>query len=379
MLKNDVKEFVLGVSFYDFQSLHNKEFQSEIIEVFSEIVKDSSFVEGPYNEKFETDFAEYLQAKHCLLLANGTDAIEIALKAQGVEHGDWVAVPCITFFASAEAVINIGAKVVFVDVDPLTGCFCPNSFERIASSYDLKAFIPVHIYGHPAPIEAIEKLCSEKKIKIIEDGAQAAGGYYRNGKPLGSSDHMTTYSFYPTKNLAAFGDAGAIVTNMSDKVDLIKSIRNHGRSPSGHTLIGRNSRCDHLQAAVLYKKLKDLPKLAEKRRSIAKLYLNNFQGLNLRLPPEELIPLSSWHMFPIGLKSKEQKLELEAFLKDRDIASMKFYEKSLAQEKPLAGTPGEFETSNQFADTTLCMPMNPFLTEDQIMEVTGAVKEFLKG
>ncbi|MBL7665840.1 MAG: DegT/DnrJ/EryC1/StrS family aminotransferase [Bacteriovoracaceae bacterium] len=368
----------MRVPFYNFAKLHHAEFQKEILERFKEIVATNTFVEGKYNTQFEAEFAELQGAKHCLLLANGTDAIEIALQAHDIGHGDKVGVAAISFFASAEAVINRGAEVVFIDVDPKTGLIDPASLKKMLEVHKLKAIIPVHIYGLPAPIEELEKICKPLDIKIIEDGAQSQGGYYTNKKPIGSSNNIVTYSFYPTKNLGAFGDAGAVTAPTQELKDTMMSIRNHGRSPKGHALIGRNSRCDHMQAAVLQLKLRELNQQNEARKEIAKKYLESLAHLPVRLLDKKWADLSSWHLFPIGVESEAVKLKLRNHLTEKGIGSALFYEKSLPQEKPIQHCEGERKNADHFALTTFTIPMNPFLTDEDIALVSKEIENFFK-
>lgn len=367
----------MSIGFYNFQKLHHADFQKKVLERFEEIVSQNAFVEGKYNTQFETEFASMQGTKHCLLVANGTDALEIALQAYDIKHGDKVAVSAISFYASAEAIINVGATPVFVDIEPETGLICPASFQRITEQHDIKAVMCVHIYGLPSNIAALEEICAPKGIKIIEDGAQAQGGYYEDGQPIGSSDHLITYSFYPTKNLGAFGDAGAILTQNDELATKIKSIRNHGRSPEGHCLIGRNSRCDHLQAAALHLKLSEIEEQNKQRKQIAKWYFNALKELDIELVPEKYIELSSWHLFPIRLSTKDKKYALQKHLADKSIGSALFYEKAMSEEMPLLNTAGEKEKATDFAQKTLCLPMNPFLSQDDVEQVAAAIKEFL--
>jgi dTDP-4-amino-4,6-dideoxygalactose transaminase len=367
----------MSIGFYNFQKLHNPKFQDKILKRFEEIVKSNGFVEGNYNSSFEQRFAKMQGANHCLLVANGTDAIEIALQAYGVGYGDKVGIPSISFYATAEAVYNVGATPVFIDIDSSTGLLDPDSLENILRNTELKAIIPVHIYGLPAPIEKLEVICSKNNIKIIEDGAQSQGGFYENGNPIGSSNNLTTYSFYPTKNLGAFGDAGAILTNNDDLALKIASIRNHGRSPDGHALIGRNSRCDHLQAAVLDLKLDTIEEENKNRKNIAKKYLMEFEGVDAQVPEKKYLEFSSWHLFPIQVKSRELKYGLKEHLASKGIGSALFYEKAMAEEKPLQHVPGEKQKGIDFASLTLCLPMNPFLSHEDIIEVVKEVKYFL--
>tara|TARA_B100001971_G_scaffold129103_1_gene119034 strand:+ start:75365 stop:76471 length:1107 start_codon:yes stop_codon:yes gene_type:complete len=367
----------MAVGFYNFKELHNEKLQADIIERFKEIVSKNAFVEGEYNTKFEQEFADYIQANHCLLLANGTDALEIGLQAYDIKPGDKVAISAISFFATVECVINQGAHPIFVDVDPETGLICPDSLERIVNKYpDIKAVIPVHIYGLPAPIEKIQPICDAKGIAIVEDGAQSHGGKYENGKMIGSSANLCTYSFYPTKNLGAFGDAGAITAPNKKMADKIMSIRNHGRSPDGHKLFGRNSRCDHLQAAVLDLKFQSFPKQNEQRKEVAKKYFDKLKDSKVELVPEKYLDISSWHLFPIRLSNKEEKYAMKEHLSKKGIGSALFYEKAMPEEKPCVDFPGEKEKAIEFAAKTLCIPMNPFVTDDEIKEVVKEIKAF---
>lgn len=367
----------MAVTFYNFTKLHDEDFRNEMMERFKEIINNNAFVEGKWNAEFEKDFAKMQGAKHCLLVANGTDSLEISLQALDMNQGDYVAMPSISFYATAEAVLNRGGIPVFVDVNPITGLIDLESFKRIIKKYPVKFVMPVHIYGLPVDIDGLQSICNEHKIKIIEDAAQGQGGELKSG-PIGSSGNLTSFSFYPTKNLGAMGDAGAILTNDDSLKDKILSIRNHGRSPNGHALIGRNSRCDHVQAAFLHLRLKKTPEQNKKRKEIAKKYLEVLSGLNLRLVPNEYINSSSWHLFPIGLPSREKKYALKDYLTSKGIGSSLFYEKSLPEEKPLLQFDGEKEKAFAFAANTLCIPMNPFLSENEIVEVADHIKTFLK-
>ncbi len=364
------------VSFYNFPKLHDEKFQQEVMKRFGEIVANNAFVEGKWNAAFEEEFARQQGAKHCLLLANGTDALELALIAAGVRPGDKVAITSISFYATAECVVTVGATPVFVDVFPDTGLMDPASLARIVQQHDIKAVIPVHIYGLPADISAIEGVCRPKGIKIIEDGAQCQGGSYENGRPMGSSENITTFSFYPTKNLGAFGDAGAVTFHDDSLKQTFLSLRNHGRSPTGHALVGRNSRCDHLQAAVLHLKLSTTEKLNRDRKTIAKKYLQALKGLPLRLVPEKYAELSSWHLFPVGVENKDVKYKLREHLTAAGVGNMLFYEKALPEERPIAHYPGETTHAAPFAAQTLCLPMHPFLEDADIEYVRDTLKKF---
>ena len=364
------------VPFYDFKSLHNHTFQHQAKERISKILEENSFVEGEFNTKFEKEFSSMQKNNHCLLVANGTDALEISLRASGVKEGDFVGLPGITFFATAEAIINVGAKPVFIDVSPSTGLICPKSFSRVASSYNLKAVIPVHIYGLPAPIPEIESIAAEHNISIIEDAAQAFGAFYDQEKslPVGSGKNLVTFSFYPTKNLSAMGDAGAILTKCEKTASKIKSLRNHGRGSDN--LIGRNSRCDHLQAAILHLKLQNAEKLNDQRKSVARLYYKYLPNLLDAMPNSKFLELSSWHLFPLRLESIEVRKSLQKRLQEADIGCAPYYEKSMSQEPALKDFHGEREEAEKLAGRILCLPLTPFLDEQSILKVSNNIKEF---
>ena len=364
------------VPFYDFKSLHNHTFQQQAKERISKILEENSFIEGEFNTKFEVEFSSMQKNDHCLMVANGTDALEISLRASGIKEGDLVGLPGITFFATAEAIINVGAKPVFVDVSPSTGLICPKSFSRIASKYDLKAVIPVHIYGLPAPIFDIEPIANEHNISIIEDAAQAFGAFYDQEKslPIGSGKNLVTFSFYPTKNLSALGDAGAILTNCTRTAEKIKSLRNHGRG--SENLIGRNSRCDHLQAAVLHLKLQNAEQLNNQRKNIAKLYYKHLPSLYDSMPNKKFLELSSWHLFPLRLESIEVRKSLQKQLQEAGIGCAPYYEKCMSQEPALKGFDGEYEEAEKLAGRVLCLPLTPFLDEKVIIKISDKIKKF---
>jgi dTDP-4-amino-4,6-dideoxygalactose transaminase len=361
------------IPFYNFHDLHDTEFQKQINTRFKEIVGKNSFVEGPYNFSFEEKFSALQSCKKTLLVANGTDALEISLLAHGIKHDDHVAVAGITFYASAEAILNVGAIPVYVDVLPESGLMDPASLKRIIEKFKIKAVMPVHIYGLPAPMKEIDEICQEKSIPVIEDAAQAQGTITYTG-PVGSGPNLTTFSFYPTKNLSAFGDAGAILTSDEELAERIRAIRNHGRSPL--KLMGRNSRCDHLQAAVLDLKLDKVAELNMNRKKVACTYHDAFKKRNfsqISLLADKFLETSSWHLYPIQLESVEMRIKLGEHLKSQEIGFTPFYERALHQEKIFDQYSGETKTSEAFAGRTICLPMNPFLSREDVDTVVNCV------
>ena len=360
---------------YDLASIHNDGFRTEAKARINKIIDENSFIEGEYNQSFEKEFAQMQDAKFCRLVANGTDAIEIALKAYDIEAGDLVGIPGITFYATAEAVYNVGAIPVLIDVEKDTGVMCPESLKRVSEQYDLKAIIAVHIYGIACKMDQISHICRSKDIKIIEDSAQASGTITPMG-PAGANPYsLSTFSFYPTKNLSAMGDAGAILCSDYELAKKIEVLRNHGRG--GYATIGRNSRCDHFQAAILHLKLQNIDELNAKRKQNAKLYFQNINNPLIKLLPKECVETSSWHLFPMQLKDKATASNLVSFLREKGIGSSDiYYAKSMGMEPALDGVKGEREVADSLAGRVVCIPITPFLTSDDIKLISTAVNNF---
>lgn len=366
----------MGVPIYQFGRLHNEKLRQEVLPRLAKIMEENSFIDGSYNASFERRFAEKTKSQHCLLVANGTDALELALEAHGVGHGDKVGIPGITFYATAEAVLNRGATPILIDVDAKTGLMDPASLLRILGDHQLKAIMPVHIYGMPAPIRALEAICKPREIVIIEDAAQAHGATLTDGTPVGGTENLTTFSFYPTKNLGAFGDAGGITMQTNEMKEKLIRLRNHGRDAAGIRFFGRNSRCDHMQAAVLDLKLDYFDAHQENRRTAAKFYIDGLKGLPLEMAGEDHLQTSSWHLFPILLKDSAEKMAIKAHLETAGIGTATFYIKSLGEEIPLMDVPGEKKTSIRFAERVICIPIHPCLEKEELELVVSTIKKF---
>jgi dTDP-4-amino-4,6-dideoxygalactose transaminase len=361
------------ISLYDFSKTHDSVFQNTALERITQIIKENSFVEGEYNDKFEQKFATMQGAKHALLVGNGTDALEISLKALDIGPGDKVGLPGITFYATAEAILNLGAIPVHIDVLKDSGLMDPKSLERMCQIHKLKAIIPVHIYGLPAPMESLEAIAQEHDISIVEDAAQACGTILPSG-PVGSGSNLVTFSFYPTKNLSAFGDAGAILTQDDDLALKIKRIRNHGR---GGDDLGRNSRCDHIQAAVLDLKLKKIQEHNQRRKDVALKYHQQLGPIS-GLMSEKYLKTSSWHLYPIRLKDRSQRLRLQTYLQEKKISTAPFYEQAMSKLKALEKFPGEDKVAKNLAGRILCLPLFPYLNDQQISYIRDNVKAFVE-
>jgi dTDP-4-amino-4,6-dideoxygalactose transaminase len=270
------------VPFLDLVVLH-AELREELDEVWHHVVDTAAFVGGAFVETFEQDFASYCSRRHAIGVANGTDAIELVLRALAVGPGDEVIVPTNTFYATAEAVLAVGATPIFVDVDPHTLLATPDLVEQ-AIGPRTAAMIPVHLFGQTVDLDSFEELSRRTGVPMIEDAAQAHGATW-NGRRAGSVGVAGCFSFYPGKNLGAVGDGGAVVTDDARLADTIRSLANHGRDatvPSGHGRVGRNSRLDGLQAGVLARKLPRLDGWNEQRRSLWKIYEQGFEATPVR-------------------------------------------------------------------------------------------------
>ncbi len=273
--------------------------KDEIDRAISSVISESAFIGGKYLEQFEENFAEYQQAKYCVGVGNGTDALEIAIEALNLPKGSEIIVPANSFIASAESITRTGHKIVFCDVNPDDYTISINALKsRITKN--TSAVMAVHIYGHPCDMDEILSISIENNLKVIEDCAQAHGAEYK-GRRVGTLGDIGCFSFYPGKNLGAFGDGGAIVVNNEDLAIKCRMIANHGRVKKyNHEFEGRNSRLDGLQAAILNTKLKYLDKWTEHRIMIANEYLKQLRDI-----PEIILPVKKewvkqvYHLFVI--------------------------------------------------------------------------------
>lgn len=279
--------------------------KNEINEAIFSVVNDSSFIGGPKLKQFESDFAEYCDTKFCVGVGNGTDALEIAIEALNLPPGSEIIVPSNSFIASSEAVTRTGHKVVFCDVDSATLVINRSCVEGFITERT-KAIIAVHLYGHPADMQGLLDLAEEKSLFVIEDCAQAHGAIYK-GKVIGGIGHVAAFSFYPGKNLGAFGDAGAIVSNHKELIHRVRMIANHGRvGKYDHKFEGRNSRLDTLQASILSVKLKYLNDWTDRRIQIAEKYRQEFSDIpNITLCEKSVDVKHVYHLYVIRIEDRD--------------------------------------------------------------------------
>ncbi len=357
------------------------EIKEEIMQKIEEIIDSSSFIGGTECELFEKDFARYAAINFAAGCSNGTDAIIVALLALGIKPGDVVITVPNTFIATAEAVTAIGARVIFCDVDPTTGNMSPAKLlETIEKNRDkpLKAVIPVHLYGLLADMPAIKEICDRYSLKIIEDCAQSHGAEIK-GRRAGFWGDIVTYSFYPGKNLGAFGDAGAIGCNNFELFSKIKSLMNHGRTTEKyvHQITGFNKRLDSIQAAILRIKLKYIEKWTEERIEKALIYNRKLMGANLETP---IVPDCYRHVYYVYQIVVEKRDELAEKLKKNSIETGIYYPLPLHLQpafKNIGYKKGDFPVSEELSEKILALPLWPQMPEKTIDFVCGLIKESL--
>jgi len=362
----------MHIPFVDLKSQYQS-LKQEFDEAILKVVSETAFISGRYAKAFEESFAEYLGVTHCIGVANGTDALEIGLKAIGVGAGDEVLVPANTFFATSEAVGNIGAKAVFVDIEPNFYNIDPAKIEEKITPRTV-AIIPVHLYGLPAEMDEIMAIANKHGLKVLEDCAQAHGATYK-GKTVGGFGDVATFSFYPSKNLGAFGDAGAIVTNSDETAEKARLIANHGQTAKyRHAFEARNSRLDGIQAAVLSVKLPHLDGWLEARRKNAALYDELLSDSGLQLP---LAPEYSRHTYHLYVVQVPGRAAVQQKLADEQIETGLHYPTALPFLEAYADRnhqPSDFPVAHAQMDKILSLPMYAELTEEMIGKVCRSLK-----
>ena len=355
--------------------------QPEIDSIISEVISKTAFIGGAYVNSFEKSFADFCNVKHCVGVGNGTDALFIALRVLGIGKGDEVLVPANSFIATSEAVTLTGARVAFVDVNPRTYNMDPGRLEdylKKRANSRPKAVIPVHLYGQPADMDPVLSLADKYGLKIIEDAAQAHGAKYK-GRQIGSIGHVACFSFYPGKNLGAYGDGGAIVTNDDEFAIKARMYANHGRIDKyDHQVEGVNSRLDGLQAAILGVKLKHLPEWTEMRRKNAYLYNRYLKDTDLITPAEIDGVKAVYHLYVVRTK-KALRNKLQEYLGTRGISTGIHYPIALPNLRAytyLKHTGEDFPEATEASQEILSLPMYPELTEDQILYISKNIGDF---
>lgn len=354
--------------------------RQEIDTAIKEVIDNTGFILGQAVEKFEKHVVEYSKVKYAVGVSNGTDAISLSLLALGIKAGDGVICPAFTYYATAGAVASIGARPVFADIDQDTYNISIESVEILLakkSKYKIKAIIPVHLYGQCADMDAILKLAAKFKIKVLEDTAQAFGAEYK-GRKAGTLGDCGSVSFYPGKNIGAFGDAGLILTNSKALAEKLKILRNQGnKNKYYHLVLGRNNRLDSIQAVVLDIKLKYLDDWNKKRQEVAQYYNKNLSGLNLKTP---FVPNYTTHIYhQYTLKSPVSNKGIIGHLLAKGIDSRVFYPVPLHLQKCfkyLGYKMGDFPKAEKAAKQTFTLPIYPELTGEEKDYIIQSVREF---
>jgi dTDP-4-amino-4,6-dideoxygalactose transaminase len=344
----------------------------EIAERQRAVLESGRYILGPEVEAFEQEFAAYLGVRHCVGVANGTEALTIALRALGIGPGDEVVVPALTFYATAEAVVNAGSEPAFCDVDPATYCMTAET-AAAAITDRTAALLPVDLYGNPAPTAALIELARERELAVIEDAAQAAGARLE-GRMAGALGDASTFSFFPSKNLGGFGDGGAVVTDDDAVAALARRLRFHGSEDKRiHTEVGYNSRLDELQAAALRVLLPHLEEWTAARRSVAKAYEAGGLGEAVGLPAVTEGGDSGWHLYVVRFAEAER---LEAGLAEAGIGARRYYDTPLHLQPAMARWGGgSLPESERAGRECLALPMGPALSPDAVDAVVVAVRE----
>lgn len=382
--------------------------KKEILNEIEKVFDKSSFIMGENVIEFEKEFANYLGVKHCISVANGTDALVIALKALGINKGDEIITTTYTFFATAESIAAIGAIPVFVDVEKDTFNIDPSKIEEKITS-KTKAIMPVHIFGLSCDMNKINKIAKKHNLFVIEDACQAVGSIYNNNK-IGNLSNIACFSFFPTKNLGCAGDGGAIVTNDDNLATICKAFRTHGSGKDGNAaynllnnkkeelvdektvdsniynplkyynyLIGYNSRLDEIQAALLRLKLKSLEEYTEERIELSNYYKAALKDTDLILPVDIGNRTHVYHLFVLKHKKRDELVE---YLNEKGIATGIYYKVPLHLQKAfeyLGYKNGDFPNSEELSRTTFAIPMFPGMTEEEREYIVKTLREALNG
>lgn len=370
------------ISMVDLKSQYKK-ISTEIDAAIKEVIDNTAFINGKAVSEFAEDLQSYLGVKHVLPCANGTDALQIALMALGLEPGDEVITSPFTFIATAEVINLLRLKPVFVDVYEDTFNLNVDQLEA-AINQKTKCIIPVHLFGQTANMEAIMEIANKHNIAVVEDNAQAIGADYtfENGsqKKAGTIGHIGCTSFFPSKNLGCFGDGGAIFTNDDKLAEKIKVITNHGSKVRYyHDEVGVNSRLDSIQAAVLKVKLKHLDEYIKARQNVATIYNNAFADLANVISPV-VAPFTNHVFHQYTLKVKEGRDELQKALQEKGLPAMIYYPIPLHLQKAYTDcgyVKGDFPVSEQLALEVISLPMHTELDEEQLNFITQSFKEAL--
>jgi dTDP-4-amino-4,6-dideoxygalactose transaminase len=361
------------VPYFDLKAQYSA-LRDEIREALDRVCRNASFILGEEVERFERSFAELCGVKHCVGLNSGTSALHLALITAGIGVGDEVITTSNTFIATAEAISYTGAKPVFIDIDPATANIDPQEIEG-AITKQTRAIIPVHLYGRPADMDAINEIAARHRLLVVEDACQAHGAKY-NGKPVGGFGHAATFSFYPPKNLGAYGEGGALTTNDDAVAELARSLRTHGESSRYlHKYIGYNYRMDGFQAAVLNVKLSRLNEWTKKRQAHADIYRQVLSGTTVRLPEDSPDSECVYHLFVVYVENRDH---VRAELEKRGVETAVHYPVPIHLQQAFTHLDykrGSLPNTERACERVISMPVYPELTEEQVRYAASSLAE----
>lgn len=360
----------MKIPFNNFQLLH-QDIRQELEDAFRRVLNSGWFILGPEVESFEKAFAEFLGTSHVVGVASGTDAIALALKALNIGDGDEVITTSMTAFPTITGIQITGAVPVVVDIDPTCGLIDTNLIEQSITA-KTKAILPVHLYGQCCDMNPIMTIAEKYHLSVIEDCAQSCGAEYRNSMS-GTIGHIGCFSFYPTKNLGALGDAGAVVTGSPELADKLRALRNYGQiSRYQHQYDGINSRLDEVQAALLRVKLKYVAKWNAERIRIASLYKTNLPH-NILLTEYDY-GKHVYHLFPILLDNRDEFIE---YMKSKEIAVLSHYPVPVHKQPAFKGVAGQLDKVELFAQRVVSLPISPELDDDSIYRIIAETCKFV--
>lgn len=355
--------------------------RAEIDAAVQRTLEGGHYILGTEVTAFEREFAEFIGVRHAVGVANGTDSIELLLRGLGIGAGSVVAAPSQTAVASISAIARAGATPVFLDVDPETCTVSPEALKALIQSLhgkNLKAVLAVHLYGHPADLTAISAICEENKIILLEDCAQCHGAKH-HGALAGSVGRGSSFSFYPTKNLGAIGDGGAVCTNDDELAARVRSLRQYGwQRRYISDLEGVNSRLDELQAAILRVKLKALTHTNAQRRHLASLYAQELAGLPVALPVERPGCEHVYHLYVIRTSQRDALLQ---YLQDRGIPAAVHYPAAVHQQPAydrVTRSSPPLPNTEALVPEILSLPLHPYLPEEAVRATCEAIRSFFK-
>lgn len=360
--------------------------KNDINQSIEEVLNSAQFIGGNAVNSFQKSFESYLNVKHVIPCANGTDALQIAMMALGLKPGDEVITPSFTYIATTEVIALLNLKPVFVDVNPDTFCIDPNKIEA-AITDKTKAIVPVHLYGQAAEMEAIMKIAKKHNLFVVEDNAQAIGSdyYFSDGSKakLGTIGDIGCTSFFPSKNLGCYGDGGAMYTNNPDLAKQLKMVANHGQKEKyKHEIVGCNSRLDGIQAAILNVKLPLLDTYIDKRIAVADFYDKALSSSKyIKTPFRSSISNHVFHQYTVQLSDELSRDELQVYLQSKQIPSMIYYPQPAHKQGMFASfNLGELDlpVTEDLTKRVISLPIHTEMDEEQLTYITSEILSFIK-